>query len=1009
MNVGPDLNFAGSDLDRNGSAQSNRVRASLPKRRSAAASASPHEAPPAPTGFSVDVGSLLGPAIKRWPLLLIGTVLGAAFGAWLGLSMFKESFTATAKLERYVPPLASNAYNPQPLTVPTLVHIIQSPEFFLRVGRKLNPPRSGAEVAGRLMTVPERNTEILSVIAAGAKPEEAVRLANLYTEEVVAFAKEAQRREAIEAEGYVAQHLKETEADLEKARKDMPVLAPQYRAMLDAPGSALPTPDRPSLKLQSAQEDLAALLAKFTDAHPQVRQKRAEIAALEAQADLNNTRANATHTETPTTASATSTTPTVGREEWELAFLNVRELQNLRTGLLNRQHAIDLFKANPPGNFRVEMPAAMDNVTSHRARAKIILLAVVCGLIGFSLAAGEMLGREFLDNRLKTAADVTRVTGLPVISTLGHLRTMPTAEQENWAFHTWIKLQDRLSFSPNHGLICGVVSSRAGDGRSTWINLLAGAARKCGFRVLTIATKAADAMPVEPNGQTPKPAPALTARAGNAAVPSSTALASVPSTSSFGGDSAFSALTASALFTPAVVTEKLMGPESDPLVHIPLPGWTWNLERRKQWQSALNVWREIENVVILVELPPAALHESVLLATNLPNILWLSDAGKSTAPETRTQLETLRHARCNLVGAVLNRAPTPATHGRFSRWVGCLLPFVAALTLAGNSLVAGEDSRPPAAAEANREPGAATFSLVSPQHRAEWQRRFTLGPGDLLTLSIYGEPGATREDLPIGPDGRISYLEAQNVIAAGYTVDELRDRLNSELGKFRREPQVFIIPVAYKSKKYYVLGKVAERGVFPLDRPMTLIEAVARARGVETGIAADRSLVELADLSRAFIARRGQHLRVDFQKLFQEGDLAQNVALEPDDYIYLPTAGLKEIYVLGAVTQPGAYTFTGDVGVVGAIAARGGFTDRAWKKRLLVIRGSLGHPETFVVDAADVLAAKARDLRLQPRDIVFVSDRPWARAEDILDIAASAFVTSATVLWTGIHVNGLDQ
>src|ERR1041384_328657 len=131
----------------------------------------------------------------------------------------------------------------------------------------------------------------------------------------------------------------------------------------------------------------------------------------------------------------------------------------------------------------------------------------------------------------------------------------------------------------------------------------------------------------------------------------------------FSGESEYTALTASALFTPAMVTEKLMGPESDPLVHIPLPGWTWNLERRKQWQGALNVWRKIDNVVILVELPPASVPESVLLASNLPNLAWLVQSGKSEAAETRAQLETLRHARCNLVGAFINRALTPMAQG----------------------------------------------------------------------------------------------------------------------------------------------------------------------------------------------------------------------------------------------------------------------------------------------------------------------------------------------------------
>jgi hypothetical protein len=53
------------------------------------------------------------------------------------------------------------------------------------------------------------------------------------------------------------------------------------------------------------------------------------------------------------------------------------------------------------------------------------------------------------------------------------------------------------------------------------------------------------------------------------------------------------------------------------------------------------------------------LPEAILLAENLPQVLWLVDSGKSHARETRLHLETLRHARCKLVGAVLNHEPEP--------------------------------------------------------------------------------------------------------------------------------------------------------------------------------------------------------------------------------------------------------------------------------------------------------------------------------------------------------------
>lgn len=1017
MNMRPDVDFPESDAAPNGSLHADPTRTGPRRRFPAPRSATPTRVGGGKRIFTADFGSLVVPAARRWPWLIVGALLGAALGLFLATSMFKQGYTATAKLRRYVPPMATDAYNPDPVSVPTLVHLITSPDFFLRVGRKLNPPLSGGAVKARLNTVPERNTEILSVIAYGATPTDAVTLANLYGKEVMDYAKEKQKEDAIQAEGNVVVQLAETERDLEAARKEIPpstVMSPLAR--LEQPGAnGAPALDRLALRIQTTEDELAKLVTTYKDEWPGVKQKRAELEQLYVQAAAARRavapppEANAATSSTGQTA-ANAATPAapLGTIEAEALLLRLRTFESLRTMLINRQHAIERFKTDPPGNFLLEMPAAMDNIYAHRSWLKIVLMTVLFGMVGMVIAGGELLGRELLDTRLKTEGDVGRVTELPVIASLGDLRKMSIAQREDWAFNAWIVLQDRLAFSPNHGLICGVTSSRPGDGRSTWINLLAGAARKCGFRVLTIATQPTPvpapgeaSVPVT-NGHAarpldPKPTPAATLIPG----PADGARGST-----FASDSQFTAIAANELFSPAEVTQRLLDTESDPLVNIPLPGWTWNLERRKQWQGALAEWRKIDNVVILVELPPASVHESVLLACNLPNVLWLVDAGKSEAPETRTQLQTLRHARCNLVGTVINRAPTPATHGRFARWIGCAAPFVVALGLSGNSLLAQEPPRSqPVSPESSASAGAATFSMVSPKQRAAWQTHYTLGPGDVVTLALYGDSQATREEVPIGPDGKISYLDANSVQAAGLTVDELRDRLTAELGRFRRSPQVYVVPVAYRSKKYFMLGKVAQRGAFPLDRPITLIEAVARARGLETGLAADRSLVELADLQHAFIARQGRHLPVDFQKLFAEGDLTQNVALEPDDYIYFPPTDSHEVYVLGAVRMPGAYTFNTDVGALGAIAGRGGFTERAWRNKLLVIRGNLGRPETFIVDARDVLSARGSDVKLQAKDIIFVADKPWARAEELLNLAAQAFVESAVVTWTGLRVD----
>jgi len=986
--------------------------------------------------FSVDAGSLLRPASKRWYWLLFGATLGVAGGLAAGLNLWTTGYTANSQIVRYDPPVASDAYRPQPLNGHTLMGMLESPEIRRRAAGVLNVPVGSL---GGVKIAPQRQSEIVTIFAGGAAPKTAVDLANAFNVAVIDFTKEYQRREANEADVYVAQHLKDTEADLAAALKTAKAGSLYSTLLTSASGSPVVVSGRRLEQIQAAEDELATLLSRYTDLHPLVKQQRQKVAALKAQLPpgmtvdqaLAASRGLSADSNRESTAGATASTAnaSVGREEAELALFNVRSHENLRALLVARQRAINLFKANPPGTFRVMQEASMDTVSTQKPWMKVGLVAAFCGMLGLIAAGTEVLRREFFDTRLKTEADVTRVTGLPVIATLGEMGAMSPSERENWAFRTWIALQDRLAYSPNHGLICGVTSSNLGDGRSTWIALLAGAARRCGFRVLTIATQpTADApVPTEERTDSVSIADAIPERevahahaganrSANGTLTRSSAgrrttVLTDPTdlgaaSRNFNSDSEFTALTASALFTPAMVTEKLMGPEADPLVHIPLPGWTWNLERRKQWQGALNVWRKIDNVVILVELPPASMPESVLLASNLPNLLWLVESGKSEAISTRAQLETLRHARCNLVGAVINRALTPMSEGRLSRWVGCLALFAILGLASGNPMLAGEPARPAPGGQIPASAASTAFATATPAKRALWQQKLTLGPGDVLNFSLYGEPELSREEVAIGPDGRVSYLEAQGVVAAGLTVDEFRERLNEALAQFRRTPQVFVSPVAYRSKKYFVLGKVAQRGAFLLDRPTTLIEAVARAGGMETGLAADRSLIELADLSRSFLARNGQRVPVDFERLFQHGDLSQNVPLEPNDYIYFPAGGEKEVYVLGAVRAPGAHLYTNSTGVVGAVAGRGGFSDRAWRKKLVVIRGGLTRPETFDINVDDVLAGRRPDLKLVPKDIVYVSDRPWIYAEELMEAAATAFVTSAIVVWTGEKITG---
>lgn len=304
-----------------------------------------------------------------------------------------------------------------------------------------------------------------------------------------------------------------------------------------------------------------------------------------------------------------------------------------------------------------------------------------------------------------------------------------------------------------------------------------------------------------------------------------------------------------------------------------------------------------------------------------------------------------------------------------------------------------------------------SLSIPASTQRAAWQERLTLGAGDTLNFALLNPDGSDtknplidyRDNVAISPDGRVTYLQAQDVMAAGLTIDELRAKIDAELGKYLRLPHSVITPVNIRSKKFFILGAVVTKGEFTLERPITLIEAISRAGGLETGVF-ERNTVEIADLSHSFMIRQNKRVPLDFEKLFQRGDLSQNIAIEPNDYIYFASASANEIYILGQVNNPGVMPYLPNASVLTAITTRGGFTLRAFKGRVLIVRGSLKKPETFVVNTGEIIDAKKPDFRLQPRDIVYVSTKPWARAEELLDTATSTFIQSVIVTYTGDKV-----
>jgi protein involved in polysaccharide export with SLBB domain len=198
---------------------------------------------------------------------------------------------------------------------------------------------------------------------------------------------------------------------------------------------------------------------------------------------------------------------------------------------------------------------------------------------------------------------------------------------------------------------------------------------------------------------------------------------------------------------------------------------------------------------------------------------------------------------------------------------------------------------------------------------------------------------------------------------------------------------------------------------------MTVLEAVALAGGPmslssirqqEAVGAAD----DVADLQRTFVLRQGRMLPVDFQRLLQQGDLSQNIYLEPGDFIYFPAATAKEIYVLGAVTQPAAIPYRQGLTVAAAVASAYGTITGAYLQHVAVVRGSLTHPQLTIINYKQVIRGNAMDIALQPQDIVYVPFSPYRYlqryAQLILDTFVSSSAINAGIRAVGVPVGGAN-
>ena len=219
-----------------------------------------------------------------------------------------------------------------------------------------------------------------------------------------------------------------------------------------------------------------------------------------------------------------------------------------------------------------------------------------------------------------------------------------------------------------------------------------------------------------------------------------------------------------------------------------------------------------------------------------------------------------------------------------------------------------------------------------------------------------------------------------------------------------------------------VMGEVRRPGTYPITRNSSRLASVIHAAGGFTEFAAlasaevlrqpiapaDVALEQLESLRggvpaddstyynlETSLRLRKEAVNADFVKLFQLGDSTQNVLLQDDDIVNVPSRR-RSIYVFGQVVNPGHVAFTGGQDAWYYIQKAGGMTDRARSGDIKVVK------------------AKTRqwlspgDTQVEEGDYVWIPkqpERPFGYYLGIIAQSASIVSVAVTIVLLVIQTN----
>ncbi len=116
-------------------------------------------------------------------------------------------------------------------------------------------------------------------------------------------------------------------------------------------------------------------------------------------------------------------------------------------------------------------------------------------------------------------------------------------------------------------------------------------------------------------------------------------------------------------------------------------------------------------------------------------------------------------------------------------------------------------------------------------HASDREGDYRIGAGDVLAISVWGQPELSLVEVVVRTDGRISAPLVDDVDVLGKTPQELKVELTEKLAEYVTAPHVTVVVRQINSKHIYLIGEVKREGPVRLIRDMRVVDALSSAGG----------------------------------------------------------------------------------------------------------------------------------------------------------------------------------